>query len=59
VTFTGLPLKWINLREEPVVYVRGRPYVLREAARPFHNLQVCVRPRALRLRIQRWTSCES
>lgn len=38
-TWPGLPLKWINLREEPVVYVRGKPYVLREAARPFHNLQ--------------------
>ncbi|KAL4440251.1 hypothetical protein ABPG75_003252 [Micractinium tetrahymenae] len=29
---------WHLQREEPVVYVNGRPYVLREAARPFKNL---------------------
>ena len=26
------------MREEPVVYINGRPYVLREASRPFKNL---------------------
>jgi hypothetical protein len=29
---------WHLQREEPVVYINGRPYVLREAARPFKNL---------------------
>lgn len=39
-TWPGYNVMWINLREEPVVFVHGKPYVLREAARPFHNLQV-------------------
>ncbi|XP_052174922.1 uncharacterized protein LOC127789885 isoform X2 [Diospyros lotus] len=30
---------WINLREEPVVYINGRPFVLRDVERPFSNLQ--------------------
>lgn len=30
---------WFNMREEPVVYVNGRPFVLREQARPMKNLQ--------------------
>jgi protein-tyrosine phosphatase len=30
---------WHNLREEPVVYVNGRPFVLREVERPFTNLE--------------------
>ena len=30
---------WHNMREEPVLYIRGKPYVLREASRPFKNLQ--------------------
>ncbi|EFN52818.1 hypothetical protein CHLNCDRAFT_26452 [Chlorella variabilis] len=29
---------WHLQREEPVVYINGRPYVLRESARPFKNL---------------------
>lgn len=32
---------WFNMREEPVVYVNGRPFVLREqvvACSFFHNL---------------------
>ncbi|KAL6785014.1 hypothetical protein ACKKBG_A02080 [Auxenochlorella protothecoides x Auxenochlorella symbiontica] len=29
---------WTLMREEPVVYVNGAPYVLREASRPFKNL---------------------
>ncbi len=29
---------WHMMREEPVVYINGRPFVLREAARPFKNL---------------------
>ncbi|XP_058195959.1 uncharacterized protein LOC131312310 isoform X4 [Rhododendron vialii] len=30
---------WINLREEPVVYINGRPFVLRDVERPFSNLE--------------------
>ncbi|KAG0594286.1 hypothetical protein M758_UG064500 [Ceratodon purpureus] len=30
---------WHNLREEPVIYVNGRPFVLREVERPFTNLE--------------------
>lgn len=30
---------WHNMREEPVVYIKGKPYVLREESRPFKNLQ--------------------
>ena len=26
------------MREEPVIYINGDPYVLREASRPFKNL---------------------
>ncbi len=29
---------WINLREEPVVYINNRPYVLRELEFPFRNM---------------------
>ncbi len=25
---------WVNMREEPVVYINGRPFVLREEVRP-------------------------
>jgi Inositol hexakisphosphate len=27
------------MREEPVIYINGRPYVVREAVRPFANLE--------------------
>ncbi|KAM5558530.1 paladin [Rosa sericea] len=30
---------WINLREEPLVYINGRPFVLRDVERPFSNLE--------------------
>lgn len=29
---------WINMREEPVVYINGKPFVLREEVRPLKNL---------------------
>ncbi|PRP83694.1 hypothetical protein PROFUN_03849 [Planoprotostelium fungivorum] len=32
-------IHWMNLREEPVVYVDNKPYVLRDSAHPFHNLK--------------------
>lgn len=28
-----LPALWVNMREEPVVYINGRPFVLREEVR--------------------------
>ena len=31
-------VQWINLREEPVVYLNNRPFVLRELEQPFHNM---------------------
>jgi hypothetical protein len=30
---------WHNLREEPVLYINGKPYVVREADQPFCNLE--------------------
>ena len=30
---------WFNWREEPLVYINGRPFVLREENRPFKNLK--------------------
>lgn len=30
---------WHNMREEPVIYINGRPYVVREADQPFCNLE--------------------
>lgn len=30
---------WINLREEPVIYINGRPFVLRDVEQPFSNLE--------------------
>ncbi|GAA0176431.1 protein phosphatase [Lithospermum erythrorhizon] len=35
---------WINLREEPVVYINGRPFVLRDVEKPFSNVEYTVRP---------------
>jgi hypothetical protein len=29
---------WCNLREEPVIYINARPFVLREFDHPFSNL---------------------
>lgn len=44
-----LPVLWVNLREEVCLYVNGRPYVLREAERPFKNMReyVGISPRRL------------
>lgn len=30
---------WMNLREEPVIYINGRPYVLRDKAAAFNNIR--------------------
>lgn len=34
---TGKPAIWTNLREEPIVYVNGKPYNLRHIKAPFYN----------------------
>ncbi len=28
------------MREEPVLYINGNPYVVREASKPFANLEI-------------------
>jgi len=33
------PIVWINLREEPILYINGRPLVLRKLEHPFENLE--------------------
>eukprot|EP00271_Cylindrocystis_brebissonii_P022366 TRINITY_DN8584_c2_g1_i1.p1 TRINITY_DN8584_c2_g1~~TRINITY_DN8584_c2_g1_i1.p1 ORF type:complete len:1580 (+),score=309.80 TRINITY_DN8584_c2_g1_i1:485-5224(+) len=35
----GRPVLWHNMREEPVIYINGRPFVLREVERPFTNVE--------------------
>jgi hypothetical protein len=32
-------LHWSHLREEPLVYINGRPFVVREIGNPFQNLE--------------------
>jgi len=34
----GRPVLWHNMREEPVIYINGKPFVLREAERPYKNM---------------------
>ncbi|KAJ7298358.1 hypothetical protein O6H91_03G019600 [Diphasiastrum complanatum] len=34
----GVPVLWHNMREEPVIYINGKPFVLREVERPFKNM---------------------
>ena len=41
----GRPIFWHNMREEPVIYINGRPFVLREIERPYKNMleyRVCI-----------------
>ena len=33
-----LDVIWVNLREEPSVYINGQPFVLRKEDDPYHNL---------------------
>ncbi|RZS21049.1 hypothetical protein BHM03_00053634 [Ensete ventricosum] len=33
-----LSVLWHNMREEPVIYINGRPFVLREVERPYKNM---------------------
>eukprot|EP01083_Nonionella_stella_P026862 73965_1 len=35
----NVKVAWINLREEPVVYLNNRPFVLRELSHPFRNIR--------------------
>lgn len=30
---------WQNLREEPIVFINGQPFVVRESDQPFSNLE--------------------
>ncbi|XWS35994.1 hypothetical protein CRYUN_Cryun20dG0043800 [Craigia yunnanensis] len=34
----GRPVFWHNMREEPVIYINGKPFVLREVERPYKNM---------------------
>uniref|UniRef100_A0A2P2MFN3 Uncharacterized protein MANES_01G236800 n=1 Tax=Rhizophora mucronata TaxID=61149 RepID=A0A2P2MFN3_RHIMU len=34
----GRPVFWHNMREEPVSYINGKPFVLREVERPYKNM---------------------
>ena len=34
----GWPILWHNMREEPVIYINGKPFVLREVERPCKNM---------------------
>ena len=34
----ALDVIWVNLREEPSVYMNGQPFVLRHEESPFKNL---------------------
>lgn len=33
------PVVWVNLREEPVIYVKGEPHCVREHEFPHHNVE--------------------
>jgi hypothetical protein len=35
----GIRIYWSNMREEPLIYVNGRPFVVREISNPFGNLE--------------------
>ena len=32
------PVFWHNMREEPVIYINGKPFLLREVERPYKNM---------------------
>ncbi|XP_042416053.1 paladin-like [Zingiber officinale] len=34
----GYSVFWHNMREEPVIYINGKPFVLREVERPYKNM---------------------
>lgn len=34
----GCAVLWHNMREEPVIYINGKPFVLREVERPYKNM---------------------
>lgn len=35
----GTTVYWNNMREEPLIYISGRPFVVRERGNPFMNLE--------------------
>jgi len=36
---SGMHVRWICLREEPLIYINNRPFVLRDQQHPFRNLR--------------------
>lgn len=34
----GRPVFWHHMREEPAIYINGKPFVLREVERPYKNM---------------------
>lgn len=50
----GRPVFWHNMREEPVIYINGKPFVLREVERPYKNMleyTVCINDTSIVLQI--------
>jgi len=49
---------WQNLREEPLVFINGHPFVVRESDKPFSNLEYTGRCHAapLVVKIGQWAS---
>ncbi|GAA5856222.1 hypothetical protein JCM8547_000828 [Rhodosporidiobolus lusitaniae] len=43
----GRPVAWLMTREEPVLYIGGQPYVLREASHPTRTYSISDRPENL------------
>ena len=35
----GTRIVWNNMREEPLIYINGRPFVVRDVGNPFGNLE--------------------
>lgn len=49
LTMLPSPLFWCNSREEPMLYLAGRPFVLREQSAPFRNIEAFVGISGVRL----------
>ncbi|KAH9622269.1 hypothetical protein KSS87_001369 [Heliosperma pusillum] len=60
----GRPVFWHNMREEPVIYINGKPFVLREVERPYKNMLEytgidCERVERMEARLKQDILCES
>lgn len=51
----GKTVAWICTREEPLIYIASRPYVLREAIHPKRNLTLSTRAENLECAPSRFT----